>query len=236
LLQEGAKSIINYENANRDWTNTSALYASPKLKVLYSEGAEGAKETANDAATQALTGGIPVLPAMVHPDTGELMPIIDIKGWEVGGTQDMFRVFGELKQQESADLSLLVLGSTMLGVSSRNAYSEWLVRMGFRQFQGNVRSDITGFFEWLNRDDVKMKLALISGYPELIYCDFKFNTSETIDTIDLQAFTDFMSKNGMQPTDDFAMKIGLSPGDYTLKPEDNGPIGGVNSERQPTET
>lgn len=229
LLQSAAKSIINYDNANKNWVDTALLYASPRVKVLYNEGGtKNFSQEANDVAKNVLYGSVPKLPASMDED-GELRPQIDVKGWESGASQDVFRVFGELKQQEASDLSLLVLGSTMLGVSNRSAYSEYLVKAGFKEFQSLIKSDIDGFFRWLNRKDIKTKLAIITGYAELADCEFRYETSSTIDAIDLATYSDFLKNSGYKPTDDFMARVGLSKEDYEEIQEDAS-TGGIDNQ------
>lgn len=213
LLEPVSRDIINAFNAQNDWQTASQYNAYQQMVMYYEDGDEKMLDAAKQAASQVGLGTVIVAGKSTDEVSGKTVKNLELENVYGSATADTFRTFKENIAQLVNSIMQLILGSSLLGMSDKNTNSERLVRAHLKLFRDIVESDAIDVQDWLNKKEVKTKLAYLLDEPALKDCMFKAKPQNYIDIGDVEIYVKMLKDLALKPTEDFVEKVGLSVDD-----------------------
>jgi len=212
LLEPICRDYINAVNAQNNWQTASQFLAYQQMIMYYENGDPKMQEDAEAAAARVGLGEV-IVAGRTTDDTGTEVKNLELENVYGGASADTFRIFKENIDSLMENISLLILGSSLLMKSAKNTNSERLVRAHLKGFHDICETDALDVQNWLNRKENKVKLAYLLKQPRLEYATFEMQPISHIDIGDIETFTEFFNKLKLIPTGDFIKKAGLSVND-----------------------
>lgn len=209
LLEPISRDYIHAMNAQNAWQTASQFLAYQQMMMYYENGDEDMEVAAKVAAEKVGLGEVIVAGQSTDEVTGNVVKNIELQNVGGGNSGDTFRIFKENLDSLYENISLVVLGSSLLLKSAKNTNSERLVRAHLRGFNELLESDALDVQNWFNRTENKQKLAYLLKEPTLANATFALKPSTNIDIGEVDTFTNFFEKLQLFPTDAFIKKIGL---------------------------
>lgn len=213
LLEPVARDIINLFNAQNDWQTASQFNAYQQMVMYYEDGDEKMLEAAKTAASQVGLGTVIISGKTTDEISGKAIKNLELENVYGSATADTFRTFKENIEQLRGSIMQLVLGSSLLGMSDKNTNSERLVRAHLKLFRDIVESDAMDVQDWLNKGNVRTKLAYLLNEPAIANCTFKAKPQNYIDIGDVEIYVKMLKDLALAPTAEFIEKVGLSTDD-----------------------
>lgn len=209
LLEPIARDYINMCNSQNNWQTASQFLAYQQMIMYYENGDEEMILGAQRAAQNVGIGQVIVSGKTTDEDSGKVIKDYELENVYGSGAADTFRIFKENIDSLAENISILVLGSSLLLKSAKNTNSERLVRAHLKGFYDICESDATDVAEWLDLPENKTKLAYLLGEPALVGADIRVKPTSYIDTGDIDTYVNMFDKTGLVPTDTFVQKVGL---------------------------
>lgn len=213
LLEPICRDYINAGNAQNNWQTASQFLAYQQMMMYYENGDEKMEQAANTAAKNVGLGQVIISGKTTDEDSGKVIKDIELENVYGSGAADTFRIFKENIDALYENISLVVLGSSLLLKSAKNTNSERLVRAHLKGFYDICEADAIDVQDWLNKVENKTKLAFLLGEEKLTRATFKVKPSSYIDIGDIDTFTNMFDKLELYPTDEFIKKAGLDTDD-----------------------
>jgi len=214
LLEPICRDYINAVNAQNNWQTASQFLAYQQMMMYYENGDEKMQEAAEAAAEKVGVGQVIVSGQTTDElDKGKITKDMVLENVGGGTSGDTFRIFKENIDSLYENISLVVLGSSLLMKTAKNTNSERLVRAHLKGFNAIVETDVLDIQNWLNKEENKKKFAYLLKEPALANATFVANPANNIDVGEIDSFTEFFDKLQLRPTDAFIRKIGLNEND-----------------------
>ena len=213
LLEPIARDYINAVKAQNNWQTASQFLAYQQMMMYYENGDEKMQEVAEEAAENIGVGKVVVTGQTTDEVTGKVTRDLELENVGSGNSGDTFRIFKENIDSLLENISLVILGSSLLMKTAKNTNSERLVRAHLKGFNEVVETDALDVQDWLNKKENKKKFAYLLREPQIEVATFAAQPIDKIDVGEIDIFAELFEKVGLYPTDEFIRKIGLNPND-----------------------
>lgn len=225
LLEPVCRDYINMVTAQNNWQTASQFLAYQQIMMYYENGDEKMQEAAVKGAAEVGLGKVIISGKTTDEISGKVVKDLELENIYGGASADTFRIFKENIEQLRGSIMQLILGSSLLGMSEKNTNSERLVRAHLKLFKDICESDAIDVQDWLNTDEVKVKLSYLFSEPALADCKFAVKPMGYIDIGDVDVYTNLIRSFALVPTKEFIRKTGLDPNDLEGYGEDDENIG-----------
>lgn len=213
LLEPITRDYIDARQAQNYWQTASRILAYQQMFMYFENGDEEMQVAAKTAAEKVGIGEVIVVGKTTDEETGKVIKDIEMENVYGNAAADTFRIFKENIDGLYENISLVVLGSSLLLKSAKNTNSERLVRAHLKGFNDICESDAVDVQDFLNAKENKTKLAYLLEMPELLNATVKAKPQSYIDTGDIDTFTNMFEKLNLIPTETFIKKVGLDADD-----------------------
>ncbi len=210
LLEPISRDYIDYRSAANNWLTAGQYMAYQQMIMYYENGdTDAMPNAAKQAASRIGLGEVLVAGKITDEATGNVVKELELQNVQGAASADTFRIYKENLDTLAENISVLVLGSSLLLTSAKNTNSERLVRAHLKGFNDICEADARDVQEWLDMPENKEKLAYLLGMPELTGASIRVKPSTYIDTGDIETYTTMFKDMALTPTDTFVRKVGL---------------------------
>ena len=216
LWEPVARDYINMQNAQNNWQTASQFLAYQQMVMYFENGDEEMERAATEAAQNVGLGKVIVSGKSTDEVTGKITKDLELENIYGGASADTFRIFKENIEQLRGSIMLLILGSSLLGMSESNTNSERLVRADLKLFRDIIESDAIDVQDWFNIPENRTKLSYLLNEPALERAEFRVQPSNYVDIGDVDVYTKMLKDLGLKPTGSVVEKVGLSAEDVII--------------------